>query len=96
MTLRLIKQDDEKHSINVKNRQLINELSLIQEEKDNVKNRSSFSQREIRESMYDHMNIIRSHKSTNYRFRDNARILRMYCNADARNFDRNFDKKLVA
>jgi len=92
-TLRLIKQNDPKHSTNVQETKRLEELNLIEFENRQVKR--PLTSREIRESMFDNMNIIRSNKSTNYRFRDNARILRMYMNADARNFDRNFERKVA-
>ena len=88
-TRKLITKDDKRHSSNIQT------ANILTEEKDTQQVRSSFSTREIRESMFDNMNVIRSNKSTSYRFRDNARILRMYVNADARNFDRNFERKVA-
>ena len=87
-TRKLITKNDKRHSSNIETTNAI-------AEEDTQQVRSSFSTREIRESMFDNMNVIRSNKSTSYRFRDNARILRMYVNADARNFDRNFERKVA-
>ena len=79
-TRKLITKDDKRHSSNIQT------ANILTEEKDTQQVRSSFSTREIRESMFDNMNIIRSSRGTSYRFRDQARLLRMYMTADTSNF----------
>ena len=78
-TRKLITKDDKRHSSNIETTNAI-------AEEDTQQVRSSFSTREIRESMFDNMNIIRSSRGTSYRFRDQARLLRMYMTADTSNF----------
>ena len=78
-TRKLITKNVKRHSSNIETTNAI-------AEEDTQQVRSSFSTREIRESMFDNMNIIRSSRGTSYRFRDQARLLRTYMTADTSNF----------